>query len=138
MKCRRAVASRMTRNKMRADWDTVRAMLTDPKRPRRDAQGRDVFEVWADMVLANPAAEYARVAGDILPAETQDNSNSSVVNNIQTLYLAAVQEANRRPNPRIVEASAEPGPEKPQGATPVRTAPELSRRQRSAPNSTTY
>jgi hypothetical protein len=28
--------------KMRADWDTVRAMLTDPKTPRRDAQGRDV------------------------------------------------------------------------------------------------
>jgi hypothetical protein len=47
------------------DWDTVRAMLTDPKAPRRDAQGRDVFEVWADMVLANPATEYARVARDV-------------------------------------------------------------------------
>jgi hypothetical protein len=76
---------------MRADWDTVRAMLTDPKRPRCDALGRDVFQVWADMVLANPAAEYARVARDILPAETEDNSNSSVVNNIRALYLTAVQ-----------------------------------------------
>jgi hypothetical protein len=53
-----SVAARMTRNKMRADWDTVRAMLTDPKSPRRDAQGRDVFEVWADMILANPATKY--------------------------------------------------------------------------------
>jgi hypothetical protein len=80
-----SVAARMTRNKMRADWHTVHRMLTDPKAPRRDAQGRDVFEVWADAVLANPAAEYARVARDIVPAETEDNSNSSVVNNIQAL-----------------------------------------------------
>jgi hypothetical protein len=28
-----SVAARMTRNKMRADWDTVLAMLTDPKSP---------------------------------------------------------------------------------------------------------
>jgi hypothetical protein len=112
-----SVAARMTRNKMRADWDTVRAMLTDPKAPRRDALGRDVFEVWADLVLANPPAEYARVARDILPAETPDNSNgNSVVMSIQQLYLQAVQEANRQPDPRIVEASAEPVSEKPQGA----------------------
>jgi hypothetical protein len=39
-----SVAARMTRNKMRADWDTVHAILTDPKSPRRDASGRDVFE----------------------------------------------------------------------------------------------
>jgi hypothetical protein len=39
----RSVAARMTRNKMRAGWDTVRAMLTDPKKPWRDAQGRDVL-----------------------------------------------------------------------------------------------
>jgi hypothetical protein len=89
-----SVAARMTRNKMRADWDTVRAMLTDPKAPRRDALGRDVFEVWADIVLANPAAEYARVARDILQAETLDNSNSNmVVNSIQSLYC------NYRSNP---------------------------------------
>jgi hypothetical protein len=67
---------------------------SDPKALRRDAQGRDVFEVWADMVLANPAAEYARVARDILPAETPDNSNGSVAN-IQALYLTAVQQAQR-------------------------------------------
>ena len=53
---------------------------------------------------------------DILPAEAPDNSGgNSVVNNIQTLYLRAVQEANRRPDPRIVEASAEPVTERPQG-----------------------
>jgi hypothetical protein len=78
-----SAAARMTRNKMRADWDTVHAMLTDPKAPRRDAQGRHVFEVWADMVLANPAAEYARVARDILPAETPDNSDNNTVVNRQ-------------------------------------------------------
>ena len=111
-----SVAARMTRNKMRADWDTVRAMLTDPRTPRRDAKGRDVFEVWADAVLADPAGEYSRVARDILPAEAPDNSGgNSAVNNIQTLYLRAVQEANRRPDPRIVEASAEPVTERPQG-----------------------
>jgi hypothetical protein len=89
-----SVASRKTRNKMRADLDTVRAMLTDPKAPRRDAQGRDVFEVWADMVLANPAAEHARVAHDILPAEVADRGVSdAVVTNIRSLYLTAVQQA---------------------------------------------
>jgi hypothetical protein len=102
-----SVAARMTRNKMRADWDTVRAMLTDPKTPRRDAQGRDVFEVWADMVLANPAAEYARVARDILPAEPADTGNSSVVTSIQSLYLTALQAANRVPDPRVVDALAD-------------------------------
>jgi hypothetical protein len=103
-----SVAARMTRNKMRADWDTVRAMLTDPKAPRCDALGCDVFQVWADMVLANPAAEYARVARDILPAETPDDPNSNaVVNNIQALYLTAVQQAQRAPNPRVVDALAE-------------------------------
>jgi hypothetical protein len=103
-----SVASRMTRNKMRADWDTVRAMLTDPKAPPRDAQGRDVFEVWADMVLVNPAAEYARVARDILPTEVTDSGVSNeVVTNIQSLYLTAVQQANRDPDPRVVEVMAE-------------------------------
>jgi hypothetical protein len=48
---------------MRADWDAVLAMLTDPKSPRRDAQGGDVFEVWADMVLANPAASMRAFRG---------------------------------------------------------------------------
>ena len=37
-----SVAARMTRNKMRADWDTVHRMLTDPKapQPRRSGTGR--------------------------------------------------------------------------------------------------
>jgi hypothetical protein len=104
-----SVAARMTRNRMRADWDTVLAMLTDPKTPRRDAQGRDVFEVWADMVLANPPVEYARVARDILPAEVPDSGqDNAVVANIQSLYLTAVQAANREPDPRVVDVLAEP------------------------------
>jgi hypothetical protein len=86
-------------------------MLTDPKRPRRDAKGRDVFEVWADLVLENPPAEFARVARDILPPEQLDDSNgNSIVTSIQNLYLSAVVKANRIPDPRVVEALAEPEP----------------------------
>jgi hypothetical protein len=63
------------------------------------------------MVLANPAAEYARVARDILPAETPDDLNgNAMVNNIQALYLTAVQRAERAPNPRVVDALAEEKP----------------------------
>jgi hypothetical protein len=88
-----SVASRMTRNKMRADWDTVRAVDRSENTAAR-ALGRNVFQVWADMVRANPAAEYVRVAWDILPAETMDDpNNNAVVNNIQALYLTAVQQA---------------------------------------------
>jgi hypothetical protein len=85
-----SVAARMTRNKLRADWDAVRAMLTDPKTPRR--------EVWADMVLANPPAEYARVARDILPAETPDDPNSNaVVNNIQACARIGIRYSKQHP-----------------------------------------
>jgi hypothetical protein len=87
---------------------------TDPRTPRRDAQGRDVFEVWADAVLADPAGEYARIARDILPAETPDNSNNAVVTAIGQLYLQADQAANKVPDPRVIEAIGEP--EKPQDA----------------------
>ena len=92
--------------KMRADWDTVHAMLTDSKAPRRDSQGRTVYEVWADMVLANPAEEFARVARDILPKEqlTTDDGTSSTTLSIQQLYLTAVQAAQLAPNPRLIEA----------------------------------
>jgi hypothetical protein len=101
-----SVAARMTRNKMRADWDTVHAMLTDPKAPRRDSQGRTVYEVWADLVLANPAEEFARVARDILPKEqpTTGDGTSSTTLSIQQLYLTAVQAAQLAPNPRLIEA----------------------------------
>jgi hypothetical protein len=106
---------RALRHKMVADWGVVQDMLTGHK-PRRDAQGRDVFEVWADMVLANPAAEYARVARDILPPEPLDDSNAnSVVTSIQNLYLSAVIKANRVADPRVVEALAEPASEPPRG-----------------------
>jgi hypothetical protein len=66
------------------------------------------------MVLANPSAEYARVARDILPAEVEDSGQgNAVVANIQSLYLTAVQAANREPDPRVVNALVE---EKPPGA----------------------
>jgi hypothetical protein len=66
------------------------------------------------MVLANPPAEYARVARDILPAEAPDSAQrDAVVTNIQSLCLTAVQQANREPDPRVVNALAE---EKPPGA----------------------
>jgi hypothetical protein len=89
---------------MGAVWDTVERMLTDPKAPRRDARGRDVFEIWADLVLENPPLEFARVAREILPREAgaDDGALPNVVNNIQALYLTAVQAANRKPDPRIV------------------------------------
>jgi hypothetical protein len=106
---------------MAADWGVVRDMLTGDK-PRRDAQGRDVFEVWADIVLANPPQEYARVGRDILSPETPENSNTNpMVTNIQSLYLTALREANRVPNPLIVDAIAKennPGvPDTRDGAT---------------------
>jgi hypothetical protein len=56
--------------------------------------------------LPRIAHGHARVARDILPAETEDNSNNSVVNNIQALYLTAVQQAQRAPDPRVVDALA--------------------------------
>jgi hypothetical protein len=99
----RAERVRMTRHRMRAIWDTVERMLTDPKAPRRDAAGRDVFEVWADLVLQNPPLEFARVANEILPPEPSGGGeNSLAITNIQSLYLTAVQAANRAPDPRIV------------------------------------
>ena len=98
------VSTRRSRHRLRAMWDTVERMLTDPKAPRRDAAGRDVFEVWADLVLQNPPLEFARVAKDILPAERPEDGAGAgaIVNNIQALYLTAVQAANRAPDPRVV------------------------------------
>jgi hypothetical protein len=59
--------------------------------------------------MATPSLEYARVARDILPAEVPDSAQgNSVVANIQSLYLTAVQAANREPDTRVVDALAEP------------------------------
>jgi hypothetical protein len=100
---------RALRHKMVADWGVVRGMLTGDK-PRRDAQGRDVFQVWADLVLANPAEEFARVARDILPpAEPDTNAANTNIMNIGALYLQAVQAANRSLEAKIVDAKASPG-----------------------------
>ena len=100
---------RALRHKMVADWGVVRDMLTGAK-PRRDAQGRDVFEVWADLVLANPAEEFARVARDILPQAEPENTNAANNNvmNIGQLYLQAVQAANKSLDAKIVDAKASP------------------------------
>jgi hypothetical protein len=104
---------RALRQKMVADWGVVRGMLTGDK-PRRDAQGRDVFQVWADLVLANPAEEFARVARDILPPAEPDTNAANNVMNIGALYVQAVQAANKSLEAKIVEAKAaapgSPGP----------------------------
>jgi hypothetical protein len=94
---------RALRHKMVADWGVVRDMLTGD-RPRRDAQGRDVFQVWADLVLANPPEEFARVARDILPpAEPDTNAANNNVMNIGALYLQAVRDVNRNHEAKIVD-----------------------------------
>jgi hypothetical protein len=106
------VSTRRSRHRLRAMWDTVERMLTDPKAPRRDAAGRDVFEVWADLVLQNPPLEFARVAREILPPEKAEEGagGSAIVTNIQSLYLTAVQAANRAPDPRIVTEVTQEAP----------------------------
>jgi hypothetical protein len=96
--------ARITRHRLRAQWDIVWGMLTGTK-PRRAADGRDVYEVWADMVLADPPGEIAR-ALTFFPKEhepKQGDNTTATVNNIGALYLQAVQSANRIPDPRIIE-----------------------------------
>jgi hypothetical protein len=80
-------------------------MLTDPRAPRRDAKGRDVFEVWADLVLENPPREFARVIAEILPPLPPDETGAgaAVVTNIQALYLTAIQAAQHAPKPKPLE-----------------------------------
>jgi hypothetical protein len=102
-----------TRHKMRADWDVVRTMLVGDK-PRRAADGRDVFQVWADLVLENPPLEYER-AMRMFPADpkqTDAGNNTNV--SIASLYLQAVVAANRSLDAKIIEAKAaapgSPGP----------------------------
>jgi hypothetical protein len=100
-----SVASRMTRNRLRATFDTVLRMLLDPRAPRRDALGRDIHQVWCDAILANPSVEFARVAREILVPELPENTNSNtVVTNIQSLYLKAVMAANAQPDPQVADS----------------------------------
>jgi hypothetical protein len=99
------VRGRQTRHRMVCEWNFVLDMLTG-KAPRRDAQGRTVIEVWADLVLANPPLEFARVAREMLPQELPESANDNAVRtSIQNLYLTAVQAANKMPDPRIIEAT---------------------------------
>ena len=85
------VYAERTRNRARAAFDVVLEMLTgDPKKRRRDALGRDVFEVWADLVLANPGVELER-AFKLFPQAAQQPEAAL---NIGALYLQAVQLVN--------------------------------------------
>lgn len=93
---------KMFRRKFVANWGVVYDMLTDPKAPRRDAKGRDVFEVWADQTLENPAEMFAFVCREILPQEPNE-AQAPVVQSIQNLYLQAVMGANREPA-TVIEA----------------------------------
>jgi hypothetical protein len=101
------VRGRMLRTKMACDWATVHAMLTG-KAPRKDAQGRNVWEVWADCVLANPPAEYARVIREILPQEQPEGAvpAGAMITNIQALYLTALQAANVRSGGEISDTTS--------------------------------
>jgi hypothetical protein len=106
-----ALHGRRQRARMTAEWSLVLDMLTGEK-PRRTKDGRNITQVWADLVLADPPGEFARVAEYLLPPEAVEGaSNSSVVTNIQSLYLTALQAASREPNPRTIESTAEPAKE---------------------------
>jgi hypothetical protein len=97
--------AKITRHRLRAQWDIVWGMLTGAK-PRRAADGRDVYQVWADMVLADPPGEIARALTFFPKEHEQKQSDSNVTNNIGALYLQAVQSANRAPDARIVDVEA--------------------------------
>jgi hypothetical protein len=112
---------RLQRHRIGAAWDTVWRMLTDPKAPRRDAQGRDVYEAWCDLVLENPGAEIARVIKEILPPIPLENQGVTpgLVANIQSLYLTAVQAANAEPKleQRVIDVAPQ-APSAPNASEP--------------------
>ena len=97
--------SRRSRHKMRADWDTVNAMLTGEK-PRKTADGRDVFQVWADLVLIDPPKEYERAIKLFPPLPVEKTTDQQTNLSIGALYLQAVQLANKEPDQRVVEQVA--------------------------------
>jgi hypothetical protein len=49
------------RSRMRETWDAVQLLLTDPVAPRRDARGRTVQQVLAEMILESFEADRARM-----------------------------------------------------------------------------
>ena len=103
------IRTRMLRNRMTIEWQRVIDML---EKGRRDAKGRTITEVWADMVLADPAGEFARVCQEILPKElVPEAGTSGATLSIQQLYLTAIQSAQTVPNPRQIEGKAEEEPE---------------------------
>jgi hypothetical protein len=90
---------------MSAEWGRVLHLL---ETGRKDAKGRTVTEVWADMVLANPGEEFSRVSNMILPKDIPvSESGNNVITSIQALYLTAVQKANAAPAPRVIEGKEE-------------------------------
>jgi hypothetical protein len=102
----RTAQGRRQRARMTAEWGLVLDMLTG-KKPRRTKDGRNITQVWADMVLADPPGEFARVAEYLLPPEVPDAAAGAgaTITNIQALYLTALQAASREPNPRTIEHS---------------------------------
>jgi hypothetical protein len=89
------------RHRMNAEWKRVLDML---EKGRLDPKGRTVTEVWADMVLANPGEEFARVSSMLLPKELpQTEGGGNVITSIQALYLTAVQKANTTAEPIAIE-----------------------------------
>jgi hypothetical protein len=90
------------RRRMTAEWALVLDMLTG-EAPRKTKDGRNITQVWADMVLADPPGEFARVAQYLLPPEAPEAGQAGNVTNVQALYLMAVQAANRDARPEITE-----------------------------------
>jgi hypothetical protein len=89
------------RHRMSTEWKRVLDML---EKGRLDPKGRTVTEVWADMVLANPGEEFARVSSMLLPKELpQTEGGGNVITSIQALYLTAVQKANTTTEPITIE-----------------------------------
>jgi hypothetical protein len=92
---------RRIRRRMGAEWNRVLDML---EAGRLDPKGRTVTEVWADMVLANPGEEFARVSS-MLPKDVPqtEGGGNTVITSIQALYLTAVQKANATTEPVVIE-----------------------------------
>lgn len=90
-----------SRNQMRADWDRVRALLASGARKHRD--GRDVWQVWADLVLENPPVEYERAMKLFPGAVGQPEGHGSVHIDARALYLQAVIGANKPAEPVTID-----------------------------------
>jgi hypothetical protein len=96
------IRAQLIRNKIAADWQIVHEMLTGERR-RRAPDGRDVYEIWADIVLENPPAALAFMMERILPKPLDEQGVNPQLTSIQNLYLTAIQAANQMPAPKAIE-----------------------------------